>query len=232
MVATTAQAEVWDREYRLIRSIPSSTRRLPSKALLLFEQLVDLNETRIVLDAGCGNGRNAVYLATKGCDVVAVDFSPAALATVNAESNLLGMSDRVSIEKVDLLDTLPFGDGKFDLCLDSYVSCHFIEHRETAHYWSELSRVTKAGGYIFISVFSDDDEYYNMIANQQAMTSRIVTDLTNGITKRLYKERELKSSFAPPLHISFFLKFQFRDHVLVHDYMRSLFVVILKKITN
>jgi SAM-dependent methyltransferase len=87
MIAATAQAEIWDREYRQIRSIPSSTRRVPSKALLLLEQLLDLNKARIVLDAGCGNGRNAVYLAAKGCNVVAVDFSSAALATVKADAS-------------------------------------------------------------------------------------------------------------------------------------------------
>ena len=33
-----------------------------------------------VLELGCGNGRNATYLASLGCDVDAVDFSAKAIA--------------------------------------------------------------------------------------------------------------------------------------------------------
>ena len=171
MVTEAAQMEIWNREYQEIRSIPSSTRRLPSKALLLFEKILDFNKPRRVLDAGCGNGRNAVYLGAKGSHVVAVDFSSAALATVKSEVEPSGIGHRISLEKVDLLDALPFSDGTFDLCLDSYVSCHFTNNIDHTHYWSELSRVTRPGGHIFSSVFASDDEYYSKLAKKQHVKS-------------------------------------------------------------
>src|SRR2546426_830104 len=66
---------LWDQEYDKFQVIPSSTRPLPSKALLLFEHCLPLSESADVLDAGCGTGRNAVYLARRGCRVTALDFS-------------------------------------------------------------------------------------------------------------------------------------------------------------
>ena len=45
-----------------------------------------------VLDLGCGNGRNAVYLAEKGCEVIAIDFSPAALNKAARAARLADVS--------------------------------------------------------------------------------------------------------------------------------------------
>jgi methylase of polypeptide subunit release factors len=40
-----------------------------------------------VLELGCGNGRNATYLASQGCSVDAVDFSEAALTCVGRNAS-------------------------------------------------------------------------------------------------------------------------------------------------
>src|SRR5260370_19457065 len=66
---------LWEEEYGHLQVIPSSTRKLPSKALTLFSELLELSNPRRALDAGCGNGRNSVYLAQKGWQVDAVDTS-------------------------------------------------------------------------------------------------------------------------------------------------------------
>lgn len=232
MKPSDAPVGTWDREYREIRSIPSSMRSLPSKALLLFERLLDFGSLRNVLDAGCGNGRNAIFLALKGCNVAAVDFSLAALEAVTTNAEREGLSNRIAVACADLRHTLPFKDDNFELSLDSYVSCHFTDEADHRHYWSELSRVTRPGGHIFTSVFSPDDEYYRSAAALQNSPMPFVTDPVNGITKRIYGEEEFKSLFAPPLSIAYFVKFQFSDRVIDRDYMRSLFVAVLRKVTN
>jgi SAM-dependent methyltransferase len=229
MAEAMTTVDTWDREYQHVRSIPSSTRRLPSKALLLLEQLVPLDGVHLVLDAGCGNGRNAVYLAGKGCKVFAVDFSPTALAAVECEADRLGLKDNLSIAKVNILDRMPFQENSFDLCIDSYVSCHFVDQTQFHAYWTELTRITKPGGFIFSSVFSNDDEYYKIIAAHSGKHSPVVTDPINGISKRLYREGEIKSSFPTILKLYYFLKFQFHDIVLGRDYTRSLYIAILQK---
>ncbi len=58
-----------------MKVIPSSTRMLPSKALVLFSEILGFKNLHNVLDAGCGIGRNSIYLAQKGCEIHAVDFS-------------------------------------------------------------------------------------------------------------------------------------------------------------
>jgi SAM-dependent methyltransferase len=226
---STNRVDVWEREYRELHTIPSSTRLQPSKALLLMKPLFDLAANSKVLDAGCGNGRNAVYLASNGSTVIASDFAPTAISSVRTLSRNVGLEDRVFPARVDLADDFPFADGAFDCCLDSYVSCHFAQDVSFRRYWREITRVTRRRGYIFSSFFSTDDEYYQGLLRDKASRYQLVIDPNNGITKRIYDEEEFKSIFSSPLSIVYFTKFQFTDRVLGRDYRRSLLVVLLQK---
>src|SRR4029450_8873368 len=77
--------------------IPSSTRALPSKALLLFSEILDFKRINRVLDAGCGIGRNSVYLAQKGCEVHAVDISRIALNKLRDAALKAGVLEKITI---------------------------------------------------------------------------------------------------------------------------------------
>jgi SAM-dependent methyltransferase len=222
--------DIWEQEFKYLHCIPSSTRTLPSKALCIVEPLIDLPPRAEILDAGCGNGRNAVYLAKRGHRVVAIDFSPAALDATDNLTAQAHAQDRISLKRTDLLAPLPFENDRFGLCLDSYVSCHFVEQHGFEQYWKELTRITRPSGLIFSSMFSTDDEYYAMLAMRNRSSYPLVTDPANNITKRIYDEREFKSLFAPPLSIVNFIKFQFSDNVLGQDYRRSLFVALLRRL--
>jgi SAM-dependent methyltransferase len=220
-------AEIWDREYRQLHSIPSSTRSLPSKALCIAEPLIDLGRARQVFDAGCGNGRNATHLAKQGCTVVAADLSPAALEAAKHAVLETGTQKFIKLTAIDLSKPLPYPDQRFDLCLDSYVSCHFTDQHVFRRYWQELARVTHRDGVIFSSMFANDDEYYAQWISGDAPRS-IITDPVNGITKVIYREDAFKSLFDAPLTLVNFLKFEFTDIVFDRNYRRCLFIALLK----
>jgi len=221
------EADVWDREYDTLRVIPSSTRALPSKPLLLFSELLNFGRFERVLDAGCGIGRNAIYLAQKGCQVEAVDLSSAALRTLNSTALSLGLQERITTHNCKLESVFPFESGFFDLVLDSYVFCHFTDDAFRENYRKELHRVTKPGGVVFSSTFSFADEYYQKILSNGGGKLNLVTDPNNGITKRLYTEQEIKEFFSAAFDLLYFVNFQFRDVVLGEVYLRSIFAMVL-----
>jgi 2-polyprenyl-3-methyl-5-hydroxy-6-metoxy-1,4-benzoquinol methylase len=68
------------------------------------------------LDAGCGNGTDAVWLARQGWEVTAVDISPTAVA--RAES-LAVHQERISWVVADLTDWEP--PKQYDLVVSQYV---------------------------------------------------------------------------------------------------------------
>ncbi|MGA9117378.1 MAG: class I SAM-dependent methyltransferase [Bacteroidota bacterium] len=97
-----------------------------------------------VLDLGCGTGRHAVRLAAAGARVTAVDFSEGMLA--EARGKAPGGEIRFLVH--DLHDSLPFGDGTFDLVVSGLV----LEHlRDLAGFFTEARRVLREGGGAVVS---------------------------------------------------------------------------------
>jgi SAM-dependent methyltransferase len=71
------------------------------------------------LDAGCGTGAEAVWLAERGWQVTAVDISETALAKAADRAAEAGASDRVALVGADLTSWKP--DRRFDLVVTSYA---------------------------------------------------------------------------------------------------------------
>lgn len=74
------------------------------------------------LDAGCGHGAETLWLATRGWNVTAVDFSASALAHGRAMAEALGVSvsTRITWVEGDLARWTP-PSGHFDLVVSLYV---------------------------------------------------------------------------------------------------------------
>lgn len=70
------------------------------------------------LDLGCGHGGDALWLASLGWHVAAVDVSTTALGRVTAGAAAAGLTDRVHPSRHDLARSFP--DGTFGLVTASY----------------------------------------------------------------------------------------------------------------
>jgi SAM-dependent methyltransferase len=87
----------------------------------LVEALANVTPGR-ALDAGCGHGAEALWLATRGWDVTAVDFSASALEHGRAMADALGpdVAGRITWIEGDLSTWTP-PSGHFDLVASLYV---------------------------------------------------------------------------------------------------------------
>ena len=80
----------------------------------LLAKRCGLSPDMTVLDAGCGSGRSAIFLAKQfGCRIVGVDIEPAPLLKAQAEAMSEGVSDRVAFRVADA-NNLPFQDETFE----------------------------------------------------------------------------------------------------------------------
>ena len=219
---------IWDNEYSKAHIIPSSVRESPSQALLLFTELLGMRRLHHALDAGCGNGRNSLYLAQLGLQVNAIDFSSAGLNEAAKRVAKAGFTGNVTLDKGSLEEVFPFQANYFDVCLDFYVFCHFLDKNLKLHYVEELLRVTRPGGYLITTLFSPKDEYYASLV-QPGSQPNIVKDPANGIVKELYPEEGFKKAFAPPFHLQYFVGFEFDDMVLGKSYHRHILAMALQK---
>jgi len=220
--------ELWEEEYTAKLCIPSSSRVDPAKALLLFSEILSLKRPMKVLDAGCGNGRNAIYLAQRGCDVTALDFAKAAIRETGRRVVDSGVIDRVTVVEHFIDDPIPFTDGFFDFGLDAYTFCHFLNREAGRRFWEEMRRVVRPNGHLLSIAFSFEDEYYQRFL-KDSPDRLCVCDPSNGIWKRLYSEAELKSLWSSLFEIRYFTRFEFTDVVLGKAYRRSLFASVLRR---
>ncbi len=94
-------------------------RRAPSRHLVA--ELEELRPGR-ALDAGCGHGVEALWLAARGWQVTALDFSPTALACGRAAADSLGeeVATRLQWCEGDLA-TWPVPAARYDLVTCLYV---------------------------------------------------------------------------------------------------------------
>lgn len=95
-----------------------------------------------VLDAGCGTGRTAIYIAKKyGCQMVAIDLNPTMVA--KAKQSILRERATISLLQ-GTVEALPFKSGTFDIVLSESVIA-FTNVQQTI---AELRRVIRPGGYL------------------------------------------------------------------------------------
>jgi tellurite methyltransferase len=106
-----------------------------------------------VMDAGCGGGRNLVYLLRNGFDVSGNDADTRAIAQVRAMAAALSPGTPADF-RVEAIEDTSFGDAWFDVVLASAV-LHFA--RDDAHFGAmvtQLWRVLKPGGMFFARLAS------------------------------------------------------------------------------
>src|SRR3984957_493173 len=102
-----------------------------------------------VLDAGCGYGRNLVYLLREGCEVFALDQDAAGVDHVRKLSSSLATRLPPENFQVGPIEKMPFADGFADVVMCSSV-LHFA--RDEEHFrgmLAELWRVLRPGGMLF-----------------------------------------------------------------------------------
>ena len=105
-----------------------------------------------VLELGCGPGRNATYLAGKGCQVDAVDLSPAAIAWARERAREAGVD--VRFHRGDVFElTRTELVGPYDFVYDSGCFHHLPPHRRVS-YLELLRRVLAPGGHFGLVCFA------------------------------------------------------------------------------
>ncbi|MCI0639893.1 MAG: class I SAM-dependent methyltransferase [Gemmataceae bacterium] len=106
-----------------------------------------------VLDAGCGTGENALFLAARGHQVTGIDFVEDAIRRARHKAAERSLSVRFLVK--DVL-TLGDWDERFSSVIDSGLF-HVFSDDDRRRYVQGLRHVVEAGGRLFLMCFSDGE---------------------------------------------------------------------------
>jgi 2-polyprenyl-3-methyl-5-hydroxy-6-metoxy-1,4-benzoquinol methylase len=80
------------------------------------------------LDAGCGNGKTAVWLAERGFQVVGIDLSPAAISQARTRAERHGVADRTAFYEGRFPNELPNSSGNLAAGFTFITERAFLQH--------------------------------------------------------------------------------------------------------
>lgn len=106
-----------------------------------------------VLDAGCGTGENAIYLASRGHKVLGVDFVAKAIDRAKTKA-----ADRKSTARFQVADATEL--DQLGLTFDSVIDCglfHTFDDENRPRYVQSVAAAVRPGGRAHILCFSDKE---------------------------------------------------------------------------
>ena len=144
---------------------------------------------RTVLDAGCGEGRNALMMAAEGLHVACLDTSEKALELVKDQAERRGLKPRMSFHQASITK-VPFDDEQFDavICWRVIYYMPLIEARKAME---EFKRILRPGRYVYVSIPTEEYNYFEADCD---LTQEMIL-AGNGVFMRRYREDEFSTLF-------------------------------------
>ena len=128
------QQKIWEQEHRRPHALLQMDSREPSGGVVkFFEWLKTYAKGQKLkgVEMACGKGRNAIWLAQQGVDMIGFDFSTVAIEEAKKRAKEEGVNAKLLVH--DATASWPFADNEFDFAIDCFGSTDIesIEGRES-----------------------------------------------------------------------------------------------------
>lgn len=187
----------WDHEYQHPTFLTLGTEPLADVKEFLRtlrrKKKIDMTDW-IVLDLGCGNGKNLIYAVENFCaSGIGYDISPTAIDMACIASGDLP----IHYEVRSIGELYPLADHCVDLIIDT-TSSHCLSHREREIYLREIMRVLKPDGWLFVRTLClDGDKNAKQLLQQFPGKEPQTYVLPNiGITETVFTEQQIKDMYT------------------------------------
>lgn len=116
------------------------------------------DKSKMLLELGCGQGRDSIFFASKGIKVKAMDHSHVAIEQLLQNAKKKGLSIDASL--YDATKPLPFSNGEFDAVYSHMLFSMRFSQEQLKFIFQEIRRVLKNNGFHFFSVRNHNDKFY------------------------------------------------------------------------
>ena len=198
-------SEIWNKVYSSDASFFGDG---PSNFGLDCYEEFKRNGVKRIMELGCGQGRDAIFFASKGIDVVAIDLSQIAVDALSKIAIVRNLPIRPIVHNAG--EGIPYYGSYFD----AVYSHMFFNMRFSAdklkYLFVEVNRVLKNDGLNLFSVRSDHDAMYRRgalveedIYDINGFQIRFFTkfDIEEIITKTGFDLYEITEAYEEPVNL-------------------------------
>ena len=190
----------WDKEYKTPGIFNLS--KEPAEDLKKFTRWLEreydgnfIDQRSFVVDLGCGNGRNLIYLAKEfHCKGIGYDISDEAIK--QAKELSVGLS--IKFEARTIAGTFSLEDGSADVIIDMMAS-HYLRETEREIYLREVSRILKPGGFLLLKSFLKEEDRHTerLLKENSAGEDDAYIHPEHGTYEHVWAEEKLRKFFEP-----------------------------------
>jgi len=151
-----------------------------------------------VLDAGCGNGRNLLWLNREfRVNGVGFDISAEGITQANATAKKQKWGSKLVFKTHSLGTKIPLPDESVDIVLDM-MSSHFLRNAERAQFIKEVARVLKPQGVLFFKSFyaERDSHTKELLAKHAADEENAYIHPKLKVYEYVWDDESIESSFS------------------------------------
>ena len=194
--------QIWNRTHH-----EKSTSEQPEDNIVVFAEHIQkrLPFRLPLLDAGCGRGRNTLFLSRLGYSMYGCDLSPVALDAARTRSQQENLPINFQVSD---LSHLPYADNSFAVAICVHVLPYHYKADITKSV-RELWRVVQPNGWLYVDFLDCDDAEYGCGQKLEEHTfldpdgtpihfssQQEIDELLNSFALKCVTRRELKSSSA------------------------------------
>lgn len=171
--------------------------------IYLFDQILRgrITANMRILDAGCGRGRNLIYLLRSGADVFGVDTDPDDIEAVRTLARSLSPVLPADQFRAESLEGLSFSDAAFDVVLCNAVLHFMKDEAEFRAVLDQLFRVLRSGG-LFFARLASTIGIEQLVRREQGRWHRLPDGSSRFLVDEAFLEDEAKrvgAELADPL---------------------------------
>ena len=192
------QKAVWEKEYHNPQLVTKDSK--PQKDILRFIRFLKKQENVLcqnlhVLDLGCGTGRNANYFASLGNTVTAYDIASNAVALGRKRARDLGVMTTYEVKNIG--EPYNLENECIDIILD-ITSSNSLNESEREVCLSEMDRVLKPGGYVFVKTLCKDGDKHakNLIKLSPGKEYDTYVNKEMGLTERVFSKADFEHLYG------------------------------------
>ncbi|MBU1557837.1 class I SAM-dependent methyltransferase [Patescibacteria group bacterium] len=225
------QENIWEKEYKKPKLVTGHDK--PQAFFVKFIKYLR-KEKNIkskglnVLDLGSGTGRNTIYLAQNGAQVVGMEISDTAITLAQKRTRHLELD--IKYLKQSIGSTYPFGDNEFDLIID-VTSSNSLDEKEREVYLDEVHRVLKKDGIFFVRALCKDGDKNAKFLLKNNPGEEKDTYIMPGteLQERVFSEEDFRETYSKYFNILKLEKTESYSKVGGRVYKRRFWLAVMGK---